>query len=43
LGVLCRYLKDNFDKVPDSANMRPIDEQMKFVNEDGCPYDLFSL
>ena len=43
IGVLCRYLRDNFDKVLDSANMRPIDEQMKFVNEDGCPYDLFSL
>ena len=43
IGVLCRYLKDNFDKVPDSANMRPFDEQIKIVKEDGCPYDLFSL
>ncbi|PXZ06539.1 hypothetical protein DKK70_11290 [Gilliamella apicola] len=43
IGFLCRYLKDNFDKVPDSASMRPIDEQMKMVKADGCPYDLFSL
>ena len=43
IGILCRYLRENFDKVPDSTNMRPIDEQMKFVYEDGCPYDLFSF
>ncbi|PXZ02853.1 hypothetical protein DKK70_16535 [Gilliamella apicola] len=43
IGVLFRYLRENFDKVPDSTNMRPIDEQMKFVYEDGCPYDLFSF
>ena len=43
IGVLCRYLKDNFDKVPDSANMRPFDEQIKIVKANGCPYDLFSL
>ena len=41
IGVLCRYLKDNFDKVPDSANMRPFDELINIVND--CPYDLFSL
>ena len=43
IGVLCRYLKDNFDKVPDSANMRPFDEQIKIVKANGFPYDLFSL
>ena len=43
IGILCRYLRENFDKVPDSTNMRPINDQMKFVYEDGCPYDLFSF
>ena len=43
IGFLCRYLKDNFDKVPDSANMRPFDEQIKIVKANGFPYDLFSL
>ena len=43
IGVLCRYVRDNFDKVPDSANMRPFDEQIKIVKANGFPYDLFSL
>ena len=43
IGVLYRYLRENFDKVPGAAQMFPIDKQMKFVNEDGCPYDLFSF
>ena len=43
IGVLCRYLRENFDKVPGAADMRPINDQMKFVYEDGCPYDLFSF
>ena len=43
IGVLYRYLRENFDKVPGAADMRPINDQMKFVYEDGCPYDLFSF
>ena len=43
IGVLCRYVRDNFDKVPGSANMRPFDELMKFVNEDACPYNLLTF
>ena len=43
IGVLFRYLRENYDKVPGVADMRPINDQMKFVYEDGCSYDLFSL
>ncbi len=42
IGVLYRYLRDNFDKVPGAAQMYPIDKQFQFTLEKGCPYDLFS-
>ena len=43
IGVLCRYVRDNFDKVPGSAQMFPIEKQMKIGIKYGCPYNLFSL
>ena len=43
IGVLCRYVRDNFDKVPGSAQMFPIEKQMKIGNKYGCPYNLFSF
>ncbi|PXZ06544.1 hypothetical protein DKK70_11315 [Gilliamella apicola] len=43
IGVLYRYLRDNFDKVPDAENMNPLDIQFNFTRKNGCPYDLFSF
>ena len=43
IGILYRYLRDNFDKVPDAANMFPIEKQFEFTRKKGCPYDLFSF
>ena len=43
IGVLYRYLRENFDKVPGAAQMNPIDKQFEFTLKKGCPYDLFSL
>ena len=43
IGVLCRYLRDNFDKVPGSAQMYPIEKQMKLEMEDACPYNLLTF
>ena len=43
IGVLYRYLRDNFDKVPDAENKNPLDIQFEFTLENGCPYDLFSF
>ena len=43
IGVLYRYLKENFDKVPGAAQMYPIDKQFEFTLKKGCPYDLFSF
>ena len=42
IGVLYRYLRNNFDKVPGAAQMYPIDKQFEFTLKKGCPYDLFS-
>ena len=43
IGVLYRYLKENFDKVPGAAQMFPIEKQFGFTRKNGCSYDLFSL
>ncbi|PXZ06546.1 hypothetical protein DKK70_02340 [Gilliamella apicola] len=43
IGVLCRYVRDNFDKVPGSAQMYPIEKQMKLEMEDACPYNLLTF
>ena len=43
IGILYRYLRDNFDKVPDAANMFPIEKQFEFTRKKDCPYDLFSF
>ena len=43
IGVLCRYVRDNFDKVPGSAQMFPIKKQFGFTRKNGCRYDLFSF
>ncbi|PXZ08196.1 hypothetical protein DKK70_02325 [Gilliamella apicola] len=43
IGVLYRYLKENFDKVPGSAQMFPIKKQFGFTRKNGCRYDLFSF
>lgn len=43
IGVLCRYLRDNFDKVPGSAQMYSIEKQMKLEMEDACPYNLLTF
>ena len=43
IGVLCRYLRDNFDKVPGSAQMFPIEKQMKIGIKYGCPYNLLTF
>ena len=43
IGVLYRYLRENFDKVPGAAQMYPIDKQFEFTLKKGCPYDLFSF
>ena len=43
IGVLCRYVRDNFDKVPGSAQMYPIKKQMKMEIKYGCPYNLLTF
>ena len=43
IGVLYRYLRENFDKVPGAAQMFPVDKQFEFTRKNGCPYDLFSF
>ena len=43
IGVLCRYVRDNFDKVPGSAQMFPIEKQMKIGIKYGCPYNLLTF
>ncbi|PXZ08204.1 hypothetical protein DKK70_02365 [Gilliamella apicola] len=43
IGVLCRYLRDNFEKVPGSAQMFPIEKQMKIEIKYGCPYNLLTF
>ena len=43
IGVLYRYLKENFDKVSGAAQMFPIEKQFGFTRKNGCSYDLFSL
>ena len=43
IGVLYRYLRDNFDKVPDAENMNPLDIQFNFTRKNGCPYDFLSF
>ena len=43
IGVLDRYLKEKFVKVPNTTNMRPVNEQMNLVNEYGCPYNFLSF
>ena len=43
IGVLCRYVRDNFDKVPGSAQMFPIEKQMKMEIKYGCPYNLLTF
>lgn len=43
IGVLCRYLRENLDKVPGPAQIYPIDKHFEFIRKNGCPYDLFSF
>ena len=43
IGVLCRYLRENLDKVPGQAQMSPIDKHFEFIRKNGCPYDLLTF
>ncbi len=43
IGVLFRYLRENFDKVPDPAQMFPIDKHFESIRRNGCPYDLLTF
>ena len=43
IGVLYRYLRENFDKVPDAAEMNPFDVQIKGLKKRNCPYDFLSF
>ena len=45
IGVLFRYLRENFDKLPleDIAEMKPFDEQIEVLKKRNCPYDFLSF
>ena len=43
IGRLFRLVRDNFDKIPDSTDMRPFDVQIEMVKSRGCPYDFLSF